>query len=947
MNVFTFTSKHIAARIMAVMTLFALFTSLIPSQAFAAPKPDAGQTKTYTASVNPGSILVGETKQFTFTINNTSGTGGAEMKSFRIVKPAGFNISNIVLTQPASGWGIGVNGSNVEASDSANPDPINPGSSAQVTMIVTQTSAAPGPSSWTICAFKNNSFNPGSGAQFDPEGCIPTTITVTAPVVPCDAPYTGNQPNCVPPPCEQGWTGTYPNCVPPVVACEAPYTGNQPNCVPPPCEQGQTGTYPNCVTPPPPSCSDGIQNQGETGIDEGGPCTPPPTPCDAPYTGNVPNCVPPPCDPGYSGTYPDCIPDPVACDAPYTGNVPNCVPPPCEQGWTGTYPNCVPPVTPCPDGYTGIYPNCVPPNPDPIECTLVIVSNTNTDVVERDTKAVVTFEHGAWTADNNPVMTGASWIWADALVQDPDAQEIYNFQNRFGFEGVVTSATLYVASDNHHQVDVNAQSFAQFTGTSYNAVQAYDVTDDIEQGNNELTIEVTNLADVNNPELNPAGVLYRLVIEGEVTDDADCAVPYEEPVDMCLNVDGFQSIVPEDLVRDGNGNCNEPVVPVCEIGNNLLSNPSFELPVIGSDWALSSITDWVITNDADQPVQGEIWRGYVAPSDGLQNVELGAEERTTITQTVNTVVGATYKFSFDFAARGTDEADNNVNVLVDGGIVLNVSSGVPAWATHSYSFVATDTTTDIALQDIGTQNSTGSLVDNTVLCFESDPEVVPPPRTFKIFGYVWHDDNENEDWDGRYPEEQNQEEQVVEEEGEEPLAGRVITIENDEYSTTTTTDSDGYYEFEVPAGTWTITETLPEGWEHTYNESYEVTVPQIPVPDVTFMDVVREFFIPTAHAQLIAIPVQREYGEYNFGNDETPGRSGGGGGSLLPPSSRTPAVRGDRTDGTPAPQPQVLGEQVSLVPVGAPDAGAGGTSPLSINLPTLVAAFVTRQRLDV
>ena len=47
-------------------------------------------------------------------------------------------------------------------------------------------------------------------------------------------------------------TNTY---VAPPIACTAPFTGFQPNCVPPPCPQGQTGTFPNCVTPPPPSCS--------------------------------------------------------------------------------------------------------------------------------------------------------------------------------------------------------------------------------------------------------------------------------------------------------------------------------------------------------------------------------------------------------------------------------------------------------------------------------------------------------------------------------------------------------------------------------------------------------------------------------------------------------------------------------------------------------------------
>jgi len=46
------------------------------------------------------------------------------------------------------------------------------------------------------------------------------------------------------------------------------------------CGTVEQGTK-SCTTPPTPTCSDGIQNQGETGIDCGGPCTacttPPPT----------------------------------------------------------------------------------------------------------------------------------------------------------------------------------------------------------------------------------------------------------------------------------------------------------------------------------------------------------------------------------------------------------------------------------------------------------------------------------------------------------------------------------------------------------------------------------------------------------------------------------------------------------------------------------------------
>jgi hypothetical protein len=127
---------------------------------------------------------------------------------------------------------------------------------------------------------------------------------------------------------------------PPPVACEAPYTGVQPNCVPPACPTDTTGVYPACVPIPVPSCTDGVQNQDETGIDVGGVCTPVPVLCEAPFTGTVPDCVPPACPTDTTGVYPACVPVP---------------PPACPSGYTGVYPTCVPPVVLCEDETANNY----------------------------------------------------------------------------------------------------------------------------------------------------------------------------------------------------------------------------------------------------------------------------------------------------------------------------------------------------------------------------------------------------------------------------------------------------------------------------------------------------------------------------------------------------------------------------------------------------------------
>jgi hypothetical protein len=70
-------------------------------------------------------------------------------------------------------------------------------------------------------------------------------------------------------------------------------------------------------------------------------------------------------------------------------------------------------------------------------------------------------------------------------------------------------------------------------GSSFDTAVSYDVDSLInESGNNELDIAVTNIG-VNGADAttNPAGVMYKLVIEGEVTSDADCATPYVPPRD--------------------------------------------------------------------------------------------------------------------------------------------------------------------------------------------------------------------------------------------------------------------------------------------------------------------------------------------------------------------------------------------------------------------------------
>lgn len=182
----------------------------------------------------------------------------------------------------------------------------------------------------------------------------------------------------------------------------------------------------------------------------------------------------------------------------------------------------------------------------------------------------------------------------------------------------------------------------------------------------------------------------------------------------------------------------EPVS--CSVGTELLVNGGFEAPVVtnAANWdifpsgtaGLGWLAAW--TNPTGAPTVANIelqkdgLNGWLTPF-GSQWAELDSDWNghapgpnneaggIILSQDIATEVGATYTFSFDFAARpdASSAAQNTVEVYADAVLLGTVSSSNTAWIPQSFSFVATDTLTTVAIRYAGTPNdSVGAFVDN-------------------------------------------------------------------------------------------------------------------------------------------------------------------------------------------------------------------------------------------
>ncbi len=131
---------------------------------------------------------------------------------------------------------------------------------------------------------------------------------------------------------------------------------------------------------------------------------------------------------------------------------------------------------------------------------------------------VLTFIHPAWTADLDGTGGAGDWVWISNPVSDPTVTQTFTFTKTFVWSGSVSSAQLYVASDNQHRARVNGVLVGASTDENnfqLGTEDVYNIASAMVPGLNTIEVEVDNLGvPGSTPTTNPAGVMFKAVVDG-------------------------------------------------------------------------------------------------------------------------------------------------------------------------------------------------------------------------------------------------------------------------------------------------------------------------------------------------------------------------------------------------------------------------------------------------
>ena len=253
-------------------------------------------------------------------------------------------------------------------------------------------------------------------------------------------------------------------------------------------------------------------------------------------------------------------------------------------------------------------------------CHLEIVSN-NTTVIGTAPAVELSFVHPAWTADldgghvagmpNDGANDGSKWIWITDGPVTPTTNEDYTFTRSFVWNGTASGATLYIATDNlYTSIVLNGNpigSTADDNNFQLATEDVFAVAPSLIQGTNVLQITVRNLGlGGSTPETNPAGLLFKLEIEG----NCQGGNAYINTPGASCELWGLKDLTDEQYFDFGD-------VKPADHGTNLIS-----LHVDSND-AYACLIPNNIHNNENVVVDPEVTAGDTL-ADGLENGELGA-----------------------------------------------------------------------------------------------------------------------------------------------------------------------------------------------------------------------------------------------------------------------------------------------------------------------------------
>ncbi len=174
----------------------------------------------------------------------------------------------------------------------------------------------------------------------------------------------------------------------------------------------------------------------------------------------------------------------------------------------------------------------------------------------------------------------------------------------------------------------------------------------------------------------------------------------------------------------------EPCQEKCVEGlNNLVLNGGFETPVLTNGgyaiYPTGALTSWVVESGPGLEIQRN---AAGAPQEGFQHAELDSTGSSVISQTLTTVAGQKYRFSFWHSPRPNVGAGDNTigyEVVVTSGPTTLLTGSVGSldaggantnWKKYTYEFTAVDTATKIVFRDLGSVNNTyGGYIDDVIV----------------------------------------------------------------------------------------------------------------------------------------------------------------------------------------------------------------------------------------